>query len=712
MHSRHSLSTACACAALLVPLILYALTLCRGIPVGDSAELALAASRLQIAHPPGYPLLTLVGNVWAGAAFFLRPIVSLNLLSAVCASGAALMLFFVLRSFAAERTAPVQITALGVAIVFAATRTLWSVATNFEVYALSAFLVALAFWSLLRWWHAGDRRAFYLSAFTLGLGLANHLSILALAPAFLLISWLHRRSVPLRDFVAAGVFLLLALSGYLYLLLRPGASLILSWYNPQTWVGFQQQVFAESYQRFLAAPQFADLPPYFHRLGLQLAGELVVPVLTLGVIGLVVQFRRDARLAVVLALTVIANLALNFSYTIADIAPYFLPTIIVACIWIGELFSKLSHLRRLSWLAPLLAFVIAVTAAIGNWKICDLSTRTNSELYARDLFARVPAGGLLLCGSDNSMFPCLYLRYVENYRPDCAVAGHLPTLSHLQRLLNYRDTGNWTHFRNLLDYGLDSTTLPIVMARELMNYENDYPRLRSDLTPLDLVYVKDSTLVAALAGKPLLFPWNSPPAIYDPKEAALYCVYLLALADQARSTNPAESDRLVVQASQLVQATREPSAVSALAAALVAADRLPAARRLLESVVNDPALRRSERLQFLAGLGHVSLRLDDRAAARKTFEEILTLDATNVEARFQITAMRAANALTARDLPQALKLYEELHDLAPDHAPVNFQLGLLYAQRGEAAAAIAAFQRCLQANYRVDEVKEILGKLQ
>lgn len=712
MHFRHCLSTACAFAAFVIPLALYALTLCRGIPVGDSAELALAAARLQIAHPPGYPLLVLVGNVWAGAIFFLRPIVALNLLSAACASGAALMLFFVLRSLASERTALIQITALSVAIAFAATRTLWSLATNFEVYALSASLVLLAFWSLLRWWHTADRRALYLSAFTLGLGLANHLSVLALVPAFLLVGWFQRRVAPLRDFMTAAAFLVLALSGYLYLLLRPGASLVLSWYNPQTWVGFQQQVFAESYRRFLAAPQIADVAPYFSRLGQQLAGELAVPVLVLGLIGLIIQFRRDARLAVVFALTVLANVALNFSYTIADIAPYFLPTIIVACIWIGELLLGLSRLRRLTWLAPLLASTIAVIAAAGNWKACDLSLRINSELYARDLFARVPTGGLLLCGSDNSMFPSLYLRYVENYRPDCAVAGHLPTLSHLQRLLDYRGTRNWTHFRDLLDYGLDSTALPIVMVRELMNYENDYPRLRSDLISLDLVYVKDSALAGVLAGKPRLFPWNSIPAIYDPKEAALYCVYLLALADQARTTDPSESDRLVVQASQLVRATREPSTVSALAAALVDADRLPAARRLLESAVNDPTLRRNERLQSLAGLGHVSLRLDDRTAARKVFDEILALDAANTEARFQITAMRAADAMAARDLPQALRLYEELHGLAPDHAAVNFQLGLLYAQRGDTVAAIAAFQRCLRAGYRIDEVGEILSKLQ
>ena len=41
----------------------YLSTLCPTIFVGDSGELAWAAASLGIAHPPGFPLWTLLGRV-------------------------------------------------------------------------------------------------------------------------------------------------------------------------------------------------------------------------------------------------------------------------------------------------------------------------------------------------------------------------------------------------------------------------------------------------------------------------------------------------------------------------------------------------------------------------------------------------------------------------------------------------------------------------
>ena len=59
------------CASLLVfclPLVIYLLTLAREITFTDSGELAAATTTLGIAHPPGYPLFTLVGlALWLAA---------------------------------------------------------------------------------------------------------------------------------------------------------------------------------------------------------------------------------------------------------------------------------------------------------------------------------------------------------------------------------------------------------------------------------------------------------------------------------------------------------------------------------------------------------------------------------------------------------------------------------------------------------------------
>lgn len=44
--------------------IIYIISLCPTVYVGDSGELTAAAYTLGIAHPPGYPLLCLAGKIF------------------------------------------------------------------------------------------------------------------------------------------------------------------------------------------------------------------------------------------------------------------------------------------------------------------------------------------------------------------------------------------------------------------------------------------------------------------------------------------------------------------------------------------------------------------------------------------------------------------------------------------------------------------------
>src|SRR5262249_34969790 len=45
--------------------VLYFLTAARDIVVGDTPELIMAAVTLGVAHPPGYPLFTMLGHVFS-----------------------------------------------------------------------------------------------------------------------------------------------------------------------------------------------------------------------------------------------------------------------------------------------------------------------------------------------------------------------------------------------------------------------------------------------------------------------------------------------------------------------------------------------------------------------------------------------------------------------------------------------------------------------
>jgi hypothetical protein len=53
----------------LIAFIVYLKTLCPTVYSGDSGELCTAAFTLSIAHPPGYPLYTLIGWVFSHLPF-------------------------------------------------------------------------------------------------------------------------------------------------------------------------------------------------------------------------------------------------------------------------------------------------------------------------------------------------------------------------------------------------------------------------------------------------------------------------------------------------------------------------------------------------------------------------------------------------------------------------------------------------------------------
>ena len=128
--------------AALIPLVLYLLTLCPTVYCGDSGELGLAATTLQISHPPGYPLLTNFGHVWTVILFSLRPILALNILSALFAAAAAACAYMLLAIITDGTTTSRRLINLALATAFALGQTLWSVATNFEVYSLAALMAA------------------------------------------------------------------------------------------------------------------------------------------------------------------------------------------------------------------------------------------------------------------------------------------------------------------------------------------------------------------------------------------------------------------------------------------------------------------------------------------------------------------------------------------------------------------------------------------
>lgn len=157
----------------------YLVSMQRHISAGDSGELASAvcssaAGRPLIAHPPGYPLFSLVytmcWRLWVAFVPSAKPVVVLNAVSAFISSLAVTLLYHAVRLAGPTP----RLLAASVALSFAFSNSVWTYAAQVEVFALnnlfSCGLLLLAV-HIFRCRSSGCVSATRLAAFVSGLAL-------------------------------------------------------------------------------------------------------------------------------------------------------------------------------------------------------------------------------------------------------------------------------------------------------------------------------------------------------------------------------------------------------------------------------------------------------------------------------------------------------------------------------------------------------------
>ena len=237
--------------AFLAAFIVYLLTLTPELCTGDSGELTTAMYSLGAAHPPGYPLYTMLGKI-----FTYIPIGSVayrvNLLSAFF--GALTICFLFLLIFRLLHRGQEEIfamrdrfIALAGSLIFAFSLTIWEQGIKAEMYSLNAVFAPLLLLSALVWQESvfsslrAGRPSFadkyiLLLAILIGLAFTNHLLLLGYIPplVFLLLVVTQFMSEPDMRAAAASqrtvnvlVLVLVSLGSFLMMaVFGEGASLL------------------------------------------------------------------------------------------------------------------------------------------------------------------------------------------------------------------------------------------------------------------------------------------------------------------------------------------------------------------------------------------------------------------------------------------------------------------------------------------------------
>ncbi|MCH5225566.1 MAG: DUF2723 domain-containing protein [Muribaculaceae bacterium] len=213
-------------ATLAVSLFFYWLTVDPGVSYWDCPEYVVAASRLEVGHPPGNPIWILAMRVATIPFPAESHALVINLCSGLFMAFAAFFLcrlifipsrLLLLKSPARHLLPPsiadlvAGLVAFGGSLCFALCDSAWFSALEAEVYALSTLLSALSLWIVMVWWWEkswGRRvRLLILLSYLMGLSLGVHQLNLLLIPVFALaIFYRSRRGrvAPLRVLLLVG----------------------------------------------------------------------------------------------------------------------------------------------------------------------------------------------------------------------------------------------------------------------------------------------------------------------------------------------------------------------------------------------------------------------------------------------------------------------------------------------------------------------------
>jgi len=188
-------------AAFAIALFTYLATMQPSIPFWDCGEFAAAANALQVPHPPGAPLWTIIGRLGMLIPTFTDPVARYNFLSVLSSALSIMLLYLTIVRLiklwrGTPRTMADMLTHYGGAFVgalaYCFTDSFWFNALECEVYAFGSLFISLVPWLILVWYDHADEphseKYLMLIAYVIGLSLGVHqLALITIFPVWMLV---------------------------------------------------------------------------------------------------------------------------------------------------------------------------------------------------------------------------------------------------------------------------------------------------------------------------------------------------------------------------------------------------------------------------------------------------------------------------------------------------------------------------------------------
>ncbi|MBN1660013.1 MAG: DUF2723 domain-containing protein [Anaerolineae bacterium] len=409
----------------LAALVVYLQTLLPGVGWGDIARFQYVAQVWGIPHRFGYPLYIALTRAFGALPIGPSVAYRINLMSALCAAGAAVTVYLIVVRLVRDRVAGVS-----AALSFAFSRALWGQAVVAEVYALNDLLIGVVLLILIAWHQVRDRRLLYLGLAVYALSFGNHMTVVTLLPAvlfFLLVTEPRLFTEPRAVAAMAGLALLGA-SQYLYVILRAQQQPLLNELGPFSWRGWVHWMtrsrFEGQFFGFGLSDQVDRLRIYLELLEKQFFrwGYIV------GWIGAWERLKAGLASSLFLALAAAGIYFFGMNYGGVTFRIYLIPSYLIFAVFLGcglgavrgWLAGQLAGKPR--WMAlPLTLGLAAVILAMPlyplwqNWAEVDESDNVYYEEMARQ-FVEAAGPEFVLIDSElyyDDLEAILYVAWVE-----------------------------------------------------------------------------------------------------------------------------------------------------------------------------------------------------------------------------------------------------------------------------------------------------------
>lgn len=424
--------------------VLYVFMQTLSVYAGDSGELVAAAYTFGIAHPPGYPLYTIIGGLLAHGLPILTPAWRVGLLSSI---PSAISLFFLWKII--QKITKSDLSATVITICCGVLYPVWLYAIVPEVFGLFTLFSMLLIYVYIRWIETEKISFLYLLFFLLGLSATHHHMIIFLWIA-IGVDMLRKKqyvNILWKNKWPLILFGILGLSFYVYAPIASSRFPPFDWEHPATLDGFIRLVTRASYGTFRASQnagqslidRFLNVMTFFQYVWKDFTLLGVIGIFV-GWYGLWKLYKNYTVLFIVyFGLQVFyffyAGFPVSSDFALGTLERFFIVPYFTLALFMGFGVATLIYLLQIYWkehtdsihipyqyliAGILVIYMLLPIRSIGkNYHILALLHDDKTiEHLADDIFLSVPEHGLLNLSHDTSVFAVNYAYFVQKKRQD------------------------------------------------------------------------------------------------------------------------------------------------------------------------------------------------------------------------------------------------------------------------------------------------------